>query len=164
MTLDAEEAENVAGLRDDGEVRDGAYRARPRSEDDDGPPVRDLRYRRGVIVGVAIPGGAHLYARQSVLGWMLFASVLGLFIVGGATGVLWTGPAGLMLMVYDIAHGVLAVEQHNLGRDPSPRAQALHGLVALAVASLAAVALVTARPPKPAQKEPAPSLVPATVR
>jgi len=155
MTLDEEAAESVAEKRADESLRDSAYRSRRESEEDDGPVVRDFRYRRGVIVGVLIAGAAHIHARQAVLGGIIFVSVVTLLVAGVSTGRLWTGPAAMMLIVYDIAHGVIAVDQHNAGRDPSARAQLIHGLLAVVVASLAGMALVAARPPRSQEDLPA---------
>lgn len=151
MTLDEESAETVAERRADEEVRDAAYRARRESEEDDGPKVRDFRYRRGVVVGAMLAGAAHVHARQPILGGIIFVSVWSFVIAGAISGLLWTGPAAMMLVVYDIAHGVIAVDQHNAGRVASGRAQLIHGLLAVLVASLAGMVLVAARPPRPHQ-------------
>lgn len=154
MTLDDESADAVAAQRADDELRESAYRARRETEEDDGPKVRDFRYRRGVVVGVLFAGAAHVHARQPVMGAILFVAVWSLILWGTRAGLLWTGPAAMMLVVYDIAHGVIAVDQHNAGRDASSRAQVVHGLFAVLVASLAGMALVAARPPRPYQDAP----------
>jgi hypothetical protein len=142
------------------------YRGAGPTADDDGPVIHDQRYRRGVIVGVVFPGGAHLYARQAVMGWILFAAILGFWVVGAVTGQRWMGLAGFLLGFYDIAHGVLAVERHNAGKDPPARAQVVHGLFAVLAMSVASMVLVAIRPPRDPSSDAAPSapsteLVPA---
>jgi hypothetical protein len=163
MALDDESAEQVAQQReDDSVVHDGAYRARRAGEADDGPKKKDFRYRSGAVVGVVWFGGAHLNARQSVLGWFLFVTMWALFLTAVSTREPWMILAFTMLWIYDIAHGVLAVEQHNAGKKTGARSQLIHGLAVLLVASLGGMALAAARPPRPpTEDDPGAAPVPA---
>lgn len=163
MALDDESAEQVAQQReDDAVVQDGAYRARRGGAAVDGPTKKDFRYRSGAVVGVVWFGGAHLNARQPVLGWFLFVSMWALFLTAVSTREPWMILAFAMLWIYDIAHGVLAVEQHNAGKKAGSKAQLIHGMAVLLVASLGGMALAAARPPRaPAEDEPGSAPSPA---
>jgi hypothetical protein len=158
MELDDASADEAAQRRLDDEARGGAaYRERRANTQDDAPSRKDFRYRSGAVVGVAWFGGAHLNARQSVLGWFLFAVMWTLLIAAVSTGKPWLIVTFTMLWMYDIAHGILAVDLHNAGKRVEPKIQLLHGLAVLLVASLASMALVAARPPRrPAEDAMAP--------
>ena len=159
MELDDEAADEAAQKRLDDEASAGAaYRERRATTQDDGPTPKDFRYRSGAIVGVAWFGGAHLNARQSVLGWFLFAVMWALLIAAVSTGQAWLIVTFTMLWIYDIAHGILAVDVHNSGKRVEPKTQLVHGMAVLLVASLASMALVAVRPPRrPADEELAPA-------
>lgn len=159
MELDDEAAEEAAQKRLDESASGGAaYRERRATTEDDGPALKDFRYRSGAVVGVMWFGGAHLNARQSVLGWFLFVVMWALLITALRTGVAWMIVTFGMLLFYDIAHGILAVDVHNSGKRVEAKTQLLHGLTVLLVASLASMALVAVRPPRrPVDGELAPS-------
>jgi hypothetical protein len=159
MELGEQSSDEAAHPRLDEEELHGdvPYRERRSNRHEDAPSRKDVRYRRGAIVGVAWFGGAHLNARQSVLGWFLCVAMWTLLLAAVTTGKPWLIVTFTMLWLYDIAHGIVAVDLHNEGKRVEPKMQLLHGLVVLLVASLASMALVTARPPRrPAENTIAP--------
>ncbi|MDP3277970.1 MAG: hypothetical protein Q8Q09_22485 [Deltaproteobacteria bacterium] len=149
MIVSDEEAEAIATERDKSlqDPSDEApYRAHGAVPETYGAHTNDVRYARGVIVGLVFPGGAHLYARSAVMGWMLCAAILGLFIVGAVMQQRWMGIAAFLLIIYDLAHGVWAVRRHNHGYDPTSATQVTHGLIAIMAASVLAWTVGEARP------------------
>lgn len=157
--LDDEQAEEFAQRKFDDDVEGGepAYRARRANAVEEGGARRDVRYKRAAIVGIVWFGGAHLNARQPVLGWFLFVTMWGLWIGGAFSQQPWMAIAFALLWIYDIAHGAIAVDAHNEGKRSTSRTQLVHGLAVLLVASLAGMILAAARPPRPPQEEPQPA-------
>lgn len=154
MTSDEDSADEAAQKRLDDEQSDGvAYRARRAMNEDDGPVRKDVRYRRGAVVSVVWFGAAHLNARQSVLGAFLFVVMWVLLFFAVSTRTPWMIVAFVMLWIYDIAHGAIAVDGYNAGKRVPAKTQLLHGLTVLLVASLASMALVAVRPPRRAPDE-----------
>jgi hypothetical protein len=142
MAMDEDEVAASAEGREDPSPEGAPYRD-PRADlrAEDRTP-RDLRYRRGVIVGLVFPGGAHLYARQETLGWILFAAIVMSWVAGAVTSLRGLGLTGFLLVAFDLFHGAMAVGRHNEGRDAPARTQVLQGLLAAALASIASFALL----------------------
>lgn len=161
--LDDSQADEFAQRQfdDDADRSEHAYRARRANAQDEGAARQDVRYKRAAIVGIAWFGGAHLNARQSVLGWFLFVTMWALWIGSSALQRPWMAIAFGLLLIYDIAHGVIAVDAYNAGRRSTAQTQLVHGLSVLLVASLAGMALAAVRPPRSPQPEPETAPIPA---
>jgi hypothetical protein len=163
MEMDEDDVAASAQGREHRDPEGAPYRDRGASSSAESEDARDVRYRRGVIVGLVFPGGAHLYARQHTLGWLLFAAVVGAWFAGAVTGLRWLGLTGFLLVAFDLVHGAIAVRRHNERRGATARAQVAQGLIAAAAASLASFALLgsSVSPPTDALGRPLDAPAPA---
>jgi hypothetical protein len=107
---------------------------------------KDRRSRIGVIAGIFIPGGGHIYARQPWAGLVFFLFFTFALGFSRDSNMPWLGLAALMILCYDVLHAVIAVDQHNRGNDPSRRSQLAHGALAVCIASIASFAISLVRP------------------